>query len=179
MSDYEELRNIIFTMLNFTNMYCLVLDENMNVKFVNTSLALDMGFNSYEDIIGKCWLDFIIDEEKEMIKIIHAAIAYDTDNWEKKYREIQSRVITKDGKNLHAYWFNSHINTDYNWCFSFGIKKIEPDQKEHMRDFYSQIIQKDRIMINSMRDAMGLRDKIVDTCKPKFIKNGFDTISVG
>jgi hypothetical protein len=45
----EGLREIVFKMLNFTNMYCLVLDHEMIVKFVNLSLALDLGYESYEE----------------------------------------------------------------------------------------------------------------------------------
>jgi hypothetical protein len=51
-------------MLNFTNMYCLVLDKEMVIKFANLSLALDLGFESYEEMIGHCWLDFIKDRRK-------------------------------------------------------------------------------------------------------------------
>ncbi len=173
--EIEELRTIIFNMLNFTNMYCLVLNQEMIIKFINLSLALDLGFQSYEELIDRCWLDFIKPEEKQMIKIIHTSVANGSEEWESKYREVQSVVKTKQGKEFPVYWFNSHINTDLNWTFSFGIKKIESDQENDIRDFYFDIIKRDRVIINSMRDAMGLRDKIVDTCKPTFI----DRIPVG
>lgn len=176
MSELEELRNIIFNMLNFTNMYCLVLDQEMIIKFVNLSLALDLGYKSYEEILGKCWLDFIKNEEKHMIQIIHQSIANGLNNWEEKYREVQNTVITKQGRQFPVYWFNSHINTDLNWTFSFGIKKINSEREDDIRDFYFDILKRDRVIINSMRDSMGLRDKIVNTCKPTFVEN---RISVG
>lgn len=170
--EVEQLRKIIFNMLNFTNMYCLALDEKMTIKFVNTSLALDLGFKSYHDLINKCWLEFVEKDEKLIVQTVHTAVANGIDNWENKYRELQNNIITKEKKKITVHWFNSHINTNLNWTFSFGIKK-EPinEDMNNIRDFYYDVIQKDRIMINSMRDTMKLRDKIGDTCKPTFMEN--------
>lgn len=169
MSEIEELRNVIFNMLNFTNMYCLVLDQSISIKFVNMSLAIDLGYSSYKELLNKCWLDFVEEKDRRMIEIIHDSVSNGKDNWEDKYREVQNNMITNDGKILPVYWFNSHINTNINWTFSFGIKK--ETKEDDLRDFYYDVIRKDRVIINSMRDAMGLRDKIVDTCKPSFIDN--------
>jgi transcriptional regulator with PAS, ATPase and Fis domain len=175
MSEIKQLREVIFNMLNFTNMYCLVLDNEMTIKFVNMSLALDLGYESYNEVINKCWLDFIKKEDKEMLRIVHNSVANGDKNWEDKYREVKNTVITKDEKKISVYWFNSHINTNLNWSFSFGIKRPEIEKEDDIRDFYYDIIKKDRVIINSMRDAMGLRDKIVDTCKPTFTEG----VSVG
>jgi len=172
MSDLEEqvkeLRNIIFNMLNFTNMYVLVLDEAMVIKFANMSLAIDLGLESYNDLVGHCWLDFITDEESNLVTNIHAAVANGVENWE-KYREFQNKICGKKG-NIDVHWFNSHINTEYNWTFSFGIQKkvVKKVTMDTVRNYYQDIISKDRVMINSMRDVIGLRDKIVDSCKPNF-----------
>jgi hypothetical protein len=172
MSETEKLKKIIFSMLNFTNMYCLVLDHEMHVKFVNLSLAIDLGFESYEEVIDQCWMDFIIPNEKDMIKTIHHSIANNLNNWERKYVEVQSTMLTKNNKAIEVYWFNSHINTDLNWTFSFGIKKrdMTKDEDENLRDFYFDMIKKDRVLINSMRDSLGLRNEIINTCKPNFVK---------
>lgn len=182
LRELKELREVIFNMLNFTNMYCLVLDNKLVIKFVNLSLAIDLGFKCYTDLINKCWLDFIDKKEITMINTVHSAIANGIENWEEKYREVQNKIITKEGKFISVHWFNSHINTDLNWTFSFGIKR-EPiiDSVDSIRDFYYDVIQKDRVMINSMRDAMGLRDKIIDSCRPSFIENenSENRISVG
>jgi len=177
MSELENLREIIFNMLNFTNMYCLVLNKEMVIKFVNLSLAIDLGYKSYEELLGHCWLNFIKEEEKQMIETIHNSIAQGTKGWEEKYREVQSNIITKDGKEFPVYWFNSHINTDINWSFSFGIKKLQSDKEDDIRDFYFDILKRDRVIINSMRDSLGLRDRIVDTCKPTFVAD--ERISFG
>lgn len=168
--EVKELRNTIFTMLNFTNMYALVLDQQMLIRFANASLALDLGFKGYSELIGKCWLDFIDPHERKTVNVIHQAIANGTGDWE-KYREFKNTIVSID-KTIEVYWFNSHINTDYNWTFSFGVRARPIIQDElnmaSIRNYYRDIINKDREMINAMRDVIGLRDKIVDTCKPNF-----------
>lgn len=170
MSEKKELSEIIFMMLNFTNMYCLALDDQIKIKFANLSLAMDLGYQSYSELIDKNWLNFLEEKDKELLKIVHESIAYDKEDWENKYREVQNNIITTEGKIIPVYWFNSHINSEINWTFSFGIKK--PAVKEDdVRIFYQDLIKKDRIMINSLRDSIGLnlRDKIVDTCKESLI----------
>lgn len=171
--EYEvrELRNIIFNMLNFTNMYSLVLDQNLTIRFANASLSIDLGFKEYTELIGRCWLDFVVPKERDMISVIHKSIADGTDGWE-KYREFKNHIVNTDKDTIEVHWFNSHINTDYNWTFSFGIRKrpliIDDINMDSIRSYYRDIINKDREMIIAMRDVIHLRDKIVDTCKPGF-----------
>jgi len=169
----KQLRKTIFNMLNFTNLYVIVLNEKMDIKFANNSLAIDLGFDSYKELLGRCWLDFIEEKERRTIITIHAAVSNGYDKWEDKYREFNNNIIGVNGKIHSVYWFNSHINTDYNWSFSFGIKKQPKPETtiDSVRNYYKEIINKDRVMINSMRDVIGLRDKIVDSCKPNFIGN--------
>jgi PAS domain S-box-containing protein len=162
----KELRSIIFNMLNYTNMYILVLDQQMLIKFINNSLANDLGYDKFDDLLGKCWLDFIDENDKETIKIMHTSIANGYENWE-TYKEFQNEINGKDGEKINVCWFNSHINTDYNWTFSFGIKKeIETHSMDSIRDYYQDIISKDRVMISAMRDVIGLKNKKEDFCVP-------------
>ena len=173
MSDLQkqikELRNIVFTMLNFTNLYTLVLDEKMTIKFINNSLASDLGFKDYNALIGRCWLDFILEEDIKRVSIIHESIAYGRDGWE-VYKEVKNRI--KGNNEIYVHWFNSHINSHYNWTFSFGVRKNEMEKTEvpidSVREYYHDIITKDRVMINSIRDLIGANRKI-DTCKPNFV----------
>lgn len=163
----KQLRNTIFNMLNFTNMYILVLNEKMEIKFANNSLAIDLGFDNYHGLLGLCWLDFIDEKERSLISTIHASVAHGYEKWEEKYREFQNNIKGRNGNIYSVYWFNSHINSDYNWTFSFGIKK-QPAKEitmDSVRTYYQDIISKDRIMINSMRDIFASRDKDINTCE--------------
>jgi transcriptional regulator with PAS, ATPase and Fis domain len=162
----KNLRRTIFNMLNYANMYVLVLDEKMEVRFANSSLALDLGFNNYKELVGRCWLDFIKEEERKTVITIHKVISVG-EEWE-KYKEFQNTIVGKE--EIYVHWFNSHINSDYNWTFSFGIRKKPPTQitMTSIRNYYKDIIDKDRTMIDSMRDMIVFRDRVVDSCQPKF-----------
>lgn len=165
----KQLRKTIFNMLNYANMYVLVLDESMIIRYANTSLANDLGFKSYTDLVGKCWIDFLIDEEKEQVQIVHNFIADGSKNWE-KYKEFKNHIKTINGEIIFVHWFNSHINTDYNWSFSFGIRKNpQPTMvsMDSIRKYYKDIIDNDRTMIESMRDFINSRDnRLINTCEP-------------
>ena len=182
MSDSKEevkqLRNILFNMINFTNMYVLILNEAMEIKFANDSLAVDLGFDKYRDLLGLCWLDFIEEKERNMVTTIHTAIANGFENWKEKYGEFQNNIKGKNNKMYFVYWFNSHINSEYNWTFSFGIKKQPTIEKniDSVRTYYKDIISKDRVMINSIRDVIGMEDKTVGSCKPNFVGDQNDRL---
>lgn len=161
-----KLINTIFKMLNYANMYIIILDEKMEVKFMNQSLASDLGFESYEDGLGRCWLDFIVDNERKTILTIHKMVSEGM-NYE-KYREFQNKIKTIDDRIIDVLWFNCNINTGYNWTFSFGIRK-EPITEvtiDSLRDYYRDVIDKDRTMINAMRDMIVSKQKLMDSCEP-------------
>jgi len=166
-----KLRNTIFQLLNYANMYVVVLDEAMIIKYANTSLAKDLGFDIYKDIIGKCWIDFLPEKEKDQITIVHKIIS-DGEDWE-RYREYKNYIKPVEGEPFLVHWFNSHINTDYNWSFSFGINKspnpLRVLSMESIRDYYKDIVEKDRTMIESMKDKILHKDRINDSCEPMLV----------
>ena len=65
-----------------------------------------------------------------------------------------------------VHWFNSHINTEYNWSFSFGITKTPNPTMvtmDSIREYYKDIIEYDRTMIESMKETIIQNDKV---CQP-------------
>ena len=174
----NHLRMTIFNMLNYANMYVLILDRKMDVQFANNSLAVDLGFKTYNDIVGKCWLSFIRDDERKIITTIHKVVSDGVPEWE-KYREFKNNIKGTEGDIL-VHWFNSHINTDFNWTFSFGIRK-EPATEitmDSIRTYYKDIIDKDRTMINSMKDMILFRNRIVDSCEANVETENEESLSV-
>lgn len=169
IEENRKLRKTIFNMLNYANMFVLVLNEKMIIKYSNNSLAKTLGFNTYEDIIGKCWIDFLVEDERKLITTVHKLIA-DGENWT-KYREFRNHIKPINENNpIMVHWFNSHINTDYNWSFSFGITKTPNPtmvSMESIRDYYKDIIEYDRTMIEAMRNT--IIEKEQKTCQPTFV----------
>jgi hypothetical protein len=175
MSNLEEevkgLRNTIFNMLNFTNMYILVLDCEMQIKFANNSLAMDLGFKNYTEIIGKSFLEFIEEKNKEKAIKINYLVANGISV--NQYREINGEIIGNKGK-LLVTWFNSHISSDLKLTFAFGVRKEEEKCMKDIhciRTYYRDIIEKDKAMISSMQESIGLCDNVVKSCEPNFFMN--------
>lgn len=164
----DRLRKAIWDMMNFANMYVLVLDEDMNIKFANYSLYRDLGFTKHNNIIGKCWLDFIRKEDSNTISSIHNAISKDSDI-SKRFNEYTNDVITSTNGVISVKWFNAHINHTYNWSFSIGIQTEKPVMvtAESVRTYYKQILENDRTMILSLRNSI-LEDNKENSCKPEF-----------
>jgi hypothetical protein len=166
----SKLRKTIFNMLNYANMYVVVLNEDMIIKYANTSLARDLGFQIYKDILGKCWIDFLPENEIKETKTIHKIIS-DGKDWE-RYREHRNHIQPINGNPIQVHWFNSHINSEFNWSFSFGITKSPNPTTvtmESIRNYYKDIVEKDRTMIESIRDTITTKEKLNDACEPIMI----------
>ena len=148
------LRKAIWDILNYCNMYVLLLDNKLNIKLMNWSLATKLGFQDEKEAIGRCWLDFIPDDLKKHIQMIHHIIAY-TDEKD-KYREVTNDIKCLNGDIITVRWFNVNINSSFNMTLSAGLllEKNKDDSIESVRSYYRDIIQKDRTLIKSLRDIV-------------------------
>jgi len=105
-------------MLNYANMFVIVLDENMNIKFMNWSLSKALGLENEEIALGKCWLDFVSEKDKTIITGVHSLITKREDD---TVKEFMNDIVDVEGNCLRVKWFNIHINNDYDWTFSIGL----------------------------------------------------------
>jgi len=152
----RSMRNAFWDMLNYANMFVVVLDSEMNIKLANWSLATTLGFKNEDEIIGRYWLDFIPDEEKTIILEYHKLLSQSTD-LRSIDREFFNCISSKDGANINVKWFNTKINSNYNWTFSIGIpreyKNFE-NTEESIRAYYRDIVDQDKTMIEALRDTI-------------------------
>jgi len=159
------MRKAVWDMLNYANMYVVILDRKMHIKLINYSLATELGFKTENEPIGKCWLDFISVEERGMISNAHNKLAFQQDN--KHYGEVTNNVCRKDGTNFPVKWFNIAINSDYNVTLSFGLPKdrIMEITEDSVRSYYADISKKDKTMIQSLKDTLFKNPQEI-TCTP-------------
>lgn len=163
----NKLRKAIWDMMNFANMYVVVLDEKMNIKFVNYSLYNDLGFTEHNDVLGKCWLDFIKQEDRGNIKSVHSSFSVSEEKKvDKRFVEYTNDIITLTGEILSVKWFNAHINTEYDWTFSIGIQAEKPVliSADSVRKYYKQVLENDRTMILALRDTIIKENEKSDSC---------------
>lgn len=153
------LKKAIWDMLNYANIYVVLLDSDMIIRLINWSLATDLGYESEKDLIGKHWLQFV---PKEMCDEVVEAHENLSDNKQlKKYRELTNNIRTLNGEFIPVKWFNVPINSIYHMTFSMGLKlknlDIEVDNsvsEDSIRAYYRDIIEKDRTMIQSLKDVV-------------------------
>ena len=148
-----KVKRAIWNMMNYANMFVLVLDIDMKIKFMNWSLSKVLGFDNENEAIGKCWLEFINEKEKIVVTNINSLMAKEKDE---TVKEFTNDIVNLDGASIGVKWFNIHINNDYNWTFSIGLlTKATPEiTEESVRSYYRDIIEQDRTMIRSMRDTI-------------------------
>jgi len=164
----EKIQLSILEMLNYANMYVLILDEKMRIKFINYSLAIELGFKNELEPLGRCWLDFILDKDREMIKNIHSVIS--TTDEREKYKELVSDICKLDNSIITVKWFNIRINHKYNWTFSFGINRNKTVEitEDSLRAYWEDKVLRDTTMIQSMRDLLTREKKEYDdSCTPE------------
>jgi PAS domain S-box-containing protein len=164
--ELEKTKNAIWDMMNYSSMFVLILDDKMHIQFINWSLATALGFKNEEEPIGRCWLDFIPTDQRDLISGIHHSIKMNEKD--EKYKEMVNEVKCQNGEVLTIKWFNTKINREHEWTFSFGLQMEASTNvtEESLRSYYQDIVKKDRTVILSMRDKI-LADSKLDVCEPK------------
>lgn len=163
----EALQKAIWDMLNYANMFILLLDSKMNILLINQSFASKLGFNDSNKLVGRCWLDFIQPEDQDRVYAIHHSLSQDSEEESSKYREVINDIIKPDGKICTVKWFNFPINHQYHLTFSFGIPAEIPVKitEDSLRNYYLDILQKDKTMILSLKD-IAIKDlKTLEACE--------------
>lgn len=163
------LKKAIWDLINYSSMYCVILDTKMIIRLCNLSLANELGFSSGKDMVGLCWLKFIPLEYADRIKVIYNSLAFDDSNRSHKYREVTNDIITKNEKRITIKWFNTRLNHETHMTMSFGLKLIDDvsisESEDSIRSYYHNIIEKDRTMIQSMKDVVLKGVDNLDTCE--------------
>lgn len=164
----KKIQIAIMEMFSYANMYVLILDDTMTIKFINYSLATELGFSDEIQPLNRCWLDFVSEKELDVVKIIHHTLVNFSDEESEKYREVITECKKLNGDLFSIKWFNVRINHKYNWSFSFGLpcEKEVKLTEESVREYWNNRIVKDKVMIQTMRDLI-LKNKVdlLSTCE--------------
>ena len=68
MSEKQELFTSLWDIIDFSAGYSLVVDSELKIKLINQSLAKEISDLDRNELIGKNWLDFVIDKDKQLVK---------------------------------------------------------------------------------------------------------------
>jgi len=150
----EALTKAIWDILNYSEIFVVLLDSKMNIVLINYKLATKLGFKDEKEAVGRCWLDFIKPEEHVQMTAIHYTLTHEKDI--EKYREVVNDIVKLDGKVCTIKWFNFSVNNKSNLTLSLGIPTNFPTEitEESLRTYYKDVLRKDRTMIKSLRDIV-------------------------
>jgi len=142
----------LWNVLNYSNIFSIVVDKNLNIKLINYHLSHVLGYDNQEELIGKSWRKFLRFPDLSLVE--HAAEEVLKGN--EIYKEFTNDIITKDGKIITVKWFNSLINNGFDSIFSLGVSLTkEPTLDEDIdsiRSYFTDILQKDKTTINAMKE---------------------------
>ncbi len=162
LSDLSQVKRKIeiglWDVFNYSNIYLLILDPEMNIRLCSYMLAIDLGYESEDEIIGENWLDFLPDNMKTNITHIHNHIIKNPTSKEKRFQEVTNDIITIKKKIITVRWFNACINNGVKLTFSIGIPLTKDitknDNIETLRAYWAEKINKDRTTIDAFRGLM-------------------------
>jgi PAS domain S-box-containing protein len=159
---------LLLQILNFSNAYVLVLDKEMNIRYINHTLTNRIGFETYTEILGTCWLNFIPEKSQDEIKMVHASIVRDNESTE--YKEFTNHIQDVNGVKFKVKWFNMCINHGTFWTFSFGLPQVEmiAVTEDDIRSRFMDAIESDRTMIKALKDhSQTFSESFSKTCDLK------------
>lgn len=142
---------LLLEILNYSNAYVLVLDQEMKIRYINNTLVNRLGFESYKELMERCWLDFIPEKIRDVVKMVHHSLVHETDCTE--YKEYTNMIQDVNGVEFKVKWFNMCINHGTFWTFSFGLPQVEmiAVSEEDIRSRFMEAIESDRTMIKALK----------------------------
>jgi len=150
----SEMRSSILNMWNileYSNYYVLIYDSTFNIILCNQILARVLGYKESLEVIGTKFIDYISKDDQYVFKSIQSIISKP----DHEMSEFLSELIDRDGHKHVVKWFNSYINSETSWTFSFGVPvkddKFYNDSVDNMRERYKDIISIHRNLINDIK----------------------------
>jgi len=156
--EQTKLKVSLRELFDYTNIYLIILDEDMVVKLCSFKLWKDLGFNSEREIIGLSWKDFIPPKDLKKMEATHKNVINDTKEYQHSLREITNKILTKHKSTITVKWFNSRIANSHNYSFSIGIPYnrtiTEADEIESIRAYWKYVVDKDETTLMALRSSI-------------------------
>lgn len=145
-------------LMDHSNIYMVIINHDLIVTLCSLKLVKDLGYEDINEVEGKSWLNFIKEDFKNEISDIHNHISTNDKNDCSKYREVNSRILTKDGSEIKVKWFNTKLNNNRNFTFSIGIPYdrtvSEDDSLDDIRSYWRHIIDENNTVLKAMKDLI-------------------------
>ena len=144
----------VWNLINYSNLYCLIIDKDFIIKVINYPLAIKLGGEHEKDpkILGQNCLKFCPEDQIGLAE----HIVKDINDGSELYKEVIMDLKDLNGEITPIKWFNSKANNHEGWLFSIGIPLIRQVDSlqdiDSLRAYYRNVLDKDRTMINVIKD---------------------------
>ncbi len=153
-----ELQISIKELFDYTNIYMLVLDNDMKVRMCSYKLAKDLGFNKGSDLLNMNWKNFLTKKESDTIDNVHKHVMLSSKDYENRFREVNNKIVTRRNTDIDVKWFNSRIKNGKVYTFSIGIPYnrtvTAEDDIETIRAYWKHIIDKDKTTLRALKEVI-------------------------
>jgi hypothetical protein len=152
-SEVEKIQDGIWKLLDYSNMFVVMLDKDLKIKIINYHLSKALGYEYPSELIKQDWKNFLRSPDHDLIQHVNDEIIKGNQN----YKEFTNEIITSDKKTLTVKWFNTLINHGFNCVFSIGLPLTkEPTLDEDidsLRAYFRDILEQDRTVITAMKEV--------------------------
>jgi len=152
-SEVEKIQDGVWKLLDYSNMFVVMLDHDLKIKIINYHLSKTLGFDSPTELTGQDWRQFLRKPDYELIHHVANEIIKGNQN----YKEFTNDIIDINKKTLTVKWFNTLINHEFNCVFSIGLPLTkEPtidEDIDSLRSYFRDILEQDRTVINAMKEV--------------------------
>jgi PAS domain-containing protein len=147
-----QILNNLWSLLNYSNLYVVVFDNEWHMQLINWPLSRLLGFSNEKDATGQKWLDYVSEHDLDLVEMEHNLVK----EKKKPYSELTHDINTIDGV-ITVKWFSTFVNSTVNWTLSIGVpvsKDItSQDNIDALRAYYKDILSKDKLMIQSIKEV--------------------------
>jgi PAS domain S-box-containing protein len=158
INEKENLKVSLKELFVYTNIYMVILDEDMKIKLCSYLLAKDLGYKKESELVGKSWKQFVLKDNNQQIDIIHKNVLEDSKQYQNSMREITNKIKTKRDTTIEVKWFNSRIDNSNTYTFSIGIpynrEVTASDNIETIRAYWKHVIDKNDITLSALKSRI-------------------------
>ena len=151
-SEIEKIQSGVWELLDYSNMFVVMLDQNLKIKIINYHLSKTLGYDNPSDLVKKDWKDFLRISDHELVQHVCNEII----KGNQSYKEFTNDIIDINKKSITVKWFNTYINHDFNCVFAIGLPLTkEPSIDEDidsLRAYFRDILEQDKTVINAMKE---------------------------
>jgi hypothetical protein len=152
-SEVEKIQDGVWKLLDYSNMFVVMLDHDLKIKIINYHLSKVLGYEYPSELAGQDWRQFLRAPDHELIHHVANEIIKGNQN----YKEFTNDIIDINKKTLTVKWFNTLINHEFNCVFSIGLPLTkEPtidEDIDSLRSYFRDILEQDRTVINAMKEV--------------------------